>query len=126
MKKHILSTTVLTFLWIVLSYIQNWHIKEIMNITFMVGLISLTIFVLIHIVQSGFLDLLLNGFKRLGRLMLSKSNAMKRADEQASRDKELQNFLSRWQRLVGSLFLHVSLSSLLISCCMLIIYYQSY
>lgn len=126
MKKHILSTTVLTFLWIVLSYIQNWNIKEIMNITFMVGLISLTIFVLIHIVQSGFLDLLLNGFKRLGRLMLSKSNAMKRADEQASRDKELQNFLSRWQRLVGSLFLHVSLSSLLISCCMLIIYYQSY
>lgn len=126
MKKHILSTTVLTFLWIVLSYIQNWHMKEIMNITFMVGLISLTIFVLIHVVQSGFLDLLLNGFKRLGRLMLSKSNAMKRADEQASRDKELQNFLSRWQRLVGSIFLHVSLSSLLISCCMLIIYYQSY
>lgn len=69
-----------------------WSVTEMTNITFMVGLISLTLFVVLKIIQSGFFDFFFKGIRQVNRFVFRKSNAETRIENQLKNDTQLQKF----------------------------------
>ena len=92
MKKNIISILLVAGLWISLWGYFYWSVLEMTNLTFMVGLTSLTLFVVLKIIQSGFFELFFKGMRQLNDFVFRKSNAHTRVENQLKKDAQLQEF----------------------------------
>ncbi|EGQ20608.1 hypothetical protein HMPREF9372_3515 [Sporosarcina newyorkensis 2681] len=93
------------------------------NVTFLIGLISLTSFVILKIIQSGFFDLFFTGMYQIKRFIFRKSNTETRIENQLSEDFQLQKFKKGAYEWTLAISLTIALSSLVMSLLGLILFY---
>lgn len=89
----------------------------------MIGLISLTFFVVLKIIQSGFFDLFFTSMHQLKSFIFRKSKAETRIEKQLSEDIQLQEFKKRAYGWSLTITLTVALSSLVMSLLGLVLFY---
>ncbi len=85
------------------------------NIAFMFGLLSLTFFVILKIIQSGFFDLFFTSMRQFKGFIFRKSNAENRIEKQLSEDIQLQEFKKSAYKWSLAITLTVALSSFIMS-----------
>ncbi|AQQ54592.1 DUF3899 domain-containing protein [Planococcus lenghuensis] len=111
MKKVSFLYLFFVLVWAGIVIRLQWSALEVINGAFMVGLITAIIAASIKIMQSGFLELFLDGFQRLGQAVTGRSNAMERADEQLKQDASLQEF----KRSMGDWLFHTVVACSIVS-----------
>lgn len=109
--------------WLAALVKLDWTITETVNITFMVGLIALMGAASIKVLQSGFLALFLDGFRRIGQSLAVRSHAMERAEEQLKNDVSLREFKQQTARWLFHAITACSVVSMAYSLIGLIVYY---
>lgn len=122
-RKMVIVILISGILWFSLVIIEGWTILEVINRTFMTGMVGLLGGVIIMIVTSGFMDPIFSGFRKIS-FGLNKSNAMKRVDEEMAKNATIQNMKNRFKKVTLTIVLSFSTTSLLISFVSLIIYYR--
>ncbi len=110
--------------WLVSIYFFKWDILEIINATFLSGLIGLLIGGICLIVSSGFVSLFISGFKKISIGLMSKSNAMERIDLKMKNDTFVQDFKHRIKHWILRVVLLFSTVSICISILVLVYYYS--
>lgn len=125
MKKYIVSTLLLIGFWISIWVLFSWSVLDMTNRTFMVGLISLTIFVILKILQSGFLNLFLGGMRQLKNVIIRKSNAQTRTEDQLKDDVQLEEFKRNTYDWFLKITLMTAMASLVMSLFGLVLFYES-
>lgn len=70
--------------------VTNADVPTLINGSFYYGLISLTIGACFYILHTGFLDLFLEGFKKLSTVITPKSRSLERTDEKLKEDASLR------------------------------------
>lgn len=78
--------------WIGLKGVSNLSLVDFINRSFLIGLIALLLGACFLIMQSGFLSLFLEGFKRIGSFVTPKSRAMERTEQLIKEDAGWQSF----------------------------------
>lgn len=110
-------------LWMIVIFSLRWTLIDSINITFLVGIISLSIGTGIRIKKTGFLNPLIDGFQRLGELVQVKPRVMKRLDHQSKDDVELQLFKSKIGKWLDITVFSMAYASLALSVGGLFLYY---
>lgn len=123
MKKTASLYLLFVLLWLAVLVKFDWSAADIVNSSFMVGLIALLIAVSIKIMQSGFLALFFEGFQKIGQSMSVRSHAMERAEEQLKNDEALQEFKAKTGNLLFRGVAACSVVSLSLSMISLFFYY---
>lgn len=123
MKRTSLLVVFFTACWYLLLFMMDWQIVETINLTFMASLIAFIIFACIHILRTGFLHIFIDGFRKIGNALSSKSNAMQRADAQLKSDENLQGFKNRINKWIYDVTFSFSVASLIVSLVGLVMYY---
>ncbi|WP_059173142.1 DUF3899 domain-containing protein [Bacillus sp. FJAT-27445] len=107
--------------WLIAKPILSLSWLEIINRSFLAGIIFLLASAIFLILKTGFLGLFLDGFHKLGSFITPKSRAMEREDERAREDESLAEFkgsllskLSTYTSLIGLSSISASLLGLLI------------
>lgn len=122
-KLSLISVSVIVF-WLLSIWLFKWDILEIINITFISGLIGLLIGGICLIVSSGFVSLFISGFQKISIGLMSKSNAMERIDTKMKNDTFVQGFKHRIKYWILRVVLLFSTVSIGISILVLSYYYS--
>ncbi|HJF30440.1 MAG TPA: DUF3899 domain-containing protein [Sporosarcina psychrophila] len=115
MKVNVFVASFSFIVWLLISKIGNLSLLEITNLTFIVGLIALLIYSVIYIIQSNFLNLFIDGFKKINYLMFPQSRSSKRAEELAERDYKLNEWKLSVKEVIKRMAAVVSITTLGIS-----------
>lgn len=115
MKVNVFVASFSFIVWLLISKIGNLSLLEITNLTFIVGLIALLIYSVIYINQSNFLNLFIDGFKKINYLMFPQSRSSKRAEELAERDYKLNEWKLSVKEVIKRMAAVVSITTLGIS-----------
>ncbi|OCA87711.1 hypothetical protein A8F94_07610 [Bacillus sp. FJAT-27225] len=102
MFKKIILFVVLIAFWPAAGKVFGLTPLELVNQSFLVGLVSLLAAASFLILRTGFLSMFFGGFKILGSFITPKSNAMQREDERARNNEDLAEFKnSLYVKIVG-------------------------
>ncbi|MEK5067089.1 DUF3899 domain-containing protein [Sporosarcina sp. FSL K6-1508] len=115
MKVNVFIASFSFIVWLLISKLGNLSLLEITNLTFIVGLIALLIYSVIYIIQSKFLNLFTNGFKKINYLIFPQSRSSKRAEELAESDYKLNEWKLSVKEVMKRLAAVVSITTLGIS-----------
>ncbi|WP_342539007.1 DUF3899 domain-containing protein [Sporosarcina sp. FSL K6-1540] len=115
MKVNVFIASFSFIVWLLISKVGNLSLLEITNLTFIVGLIALLIYSVIYIIQSKFLDLFTNGFKKINYLIFPQSRSSKRAEELAESDYKLNEWKLSVKEVMKRLAAVISVTTLGIS-----------
>ena len=115
MKVNVFIASFSFIVWLLISKVGNLSLLEITNLTFIVGLIALLIYSVIYIIQSKFLNLFTNGFKKINYLIFPQSRSSKRAEELAESDYKLNEWKLSVKEVMKRLAAVISVTTLGIS-----------
>ncbi|WP_408007858.1 DUF3899 domain-containing protein [Pseudalkalibacillus sp. A8] len=79
----------------------------VVDFAFFWGLVSLTVGACFYIMQTGFLDLFFDGFKKLGAVVIPKSRSLEKVDMQLKKDPSLISWKQSVFRKAKMLFLGI-------------------
>lgn len=85
---------------------------------------SLTLFVILKIIQSGFFKLFASGIGQLGSFIFRKSNAQIRTENQLKEDRQLQEFKWTTYNWFLTITLVTAIGSLAMSLLGLVLFYK--
>ena len=101
--------------WLIMKPVFSLSLTDWINYSFMGGLIFLMAGAVFWILRSGFMDLFLLGFRKLGAYAVIKPKAMDHIDEMVKDDEHYQAFRQRVGHLVTAGSLLAAAGSLLVS-----------
>ncbi|MBE1556592.1 DUF3899 domain-containing protein [Sporosarcina limicola] len=123
MKINVFVASVSIIVWLVVSIMKNLSFLEITNLTFIVGIITLVMYAIIVIIESKFLNLVTNGFKKLNYLIFPQSRASKRAEKLVDSDHKLIEWKLSVKEILKKVTAIISITTLSISFVCLALYY---
>ena len=115
MKSYIWTMTLSAAFWLIMKPVFSLSLTDWINYSFMGGLIFLMAGAVFWILRSGFMDLFLLGFRKLGAYAVIKPKAMDHIDEMVKDDEHYQAFRQRVGHLVTAGSLLAAAGSLLVS-----------
>ncbi|GKV67457.1 MULTISPECIES: DUF3899 domain-containing protein [unclassified Sporosarcina] len=122
MKNYSVSALLLVALYAFFWGYFSWSIVDLINLSFMIGLISLLLFVILKIIRSGFFDLFITSMHQFKSFIFRKSNAEIRIEKKLSEDIQLQEFKERAYESSHSILLAIAVTSLAVSLSLLYFY----
>ncbi|MEH7306629.1 DUF3899 domain-containing protein [Neobacillus drentensis] len=120
--KKLIPFLLTTLVWIVIKKAADLSLVDLINHSFLAGIISLLAGACFVIFQSGFLSLFFHGFRTLGSFATPRSRAMERVDQLVSEDEGWQHFKNK---LAGQMALSsflIGFSSIAVSLVGLVLY----
>lgn len=123
MKVNVFIASVSICAWLLVSIMKKLSLLEITNSTFIVGIITLVIYAIIVIIESKFLNLFTNGFKKINYIMFPQSRASKRAEKLVDRDYKLIEWKLSVKEISKKLAAIISITTLSTSFVCLAIHY---
>ncbi|MCZ2257354.1 DUF3899 domain-containing protein [Sporosarcina sp. G11-34] len=123
MKLNISIASVTLIIWLLLINMKKLLLLEIIDVTFLVGMITLVIFAIIVIIESKFLNLFTNGFKKINYLLFPQSRASKRAEELADNDQKLIEWKSSVKGIAKRVTAIITITTMGTSLVCLALYY---
>ncbi|KAB2336661.1 DUF3899 domain-containing protein [Cytobacillus depressus] len=124
MKTKFIFPLLILITWLGLIVAFQWSLIEWINITFLVGLLSLLAFTLVKITETGFFQLFTSGFKKINITLIPKSRSHQRIDDQLNNDPNLQQFKKNYLNFLNNITFKLSITTMLLSLIGLIIFYQ--
>jgi hypothetical protein len=118
--------TVLLFImsaWLIAKPVLSLSWREIIDRSFLIGIISLLVAAAFLILKTGFLSLFMNGFNKLGSFISPRSRGMEREDVRAADNEQLKEFKANlYSRILNAAFFF-GLSSVAVSLLTLFLYF---
>ncbi|WP_251550986.1 DUF3899 domain-containing protein [Neobacillus muris] len=109
-------------IWIGVKAASGLSLVDWINQSFLVGIISLLVWAIMVIFQSGFLSLFFKGFRIIGSMAAPKPRAMERTDQLVEADHRFQSFKKAMAAKLVVLAFLIGSSSIAVSICGLILY----
>ncbi len=123
MKTNAFIVSATSIVWLLVSMMKKLSLLEITNLTFIAGIITLVIYAIIVIIESKFLSLFTNGFKKINYLLFPQSRASKRAEELVDNDHELIEWKQSIREVLKKIVISISITTLSISMVCLVLLY---
>lgn len=123
MKTNAFIVSATSIVWLLVSMMKKLSLLEITNLTFIVGIITLVIYAIIVIIESKFLSLFTNGFKKINYLLFPQSRASKRAEELVDNDHKLIEWKQSVKEVLKKIVVSISITTLSISMVCLVLLY---
>lgn len=123
MKKNAFIASVVLIVWLLVSIMNKLSLLEVTNLTFIAGIITLVIYSIIVIIESKFLSLFTNGFKKINYLLFPQSRASRRAEELVDNDHELIEWKKSVREFFGRFVVIISITTLSVSMVCLVLLY---
>ncbi|KYD05802.1 DUF3899 domain-containing protein [Heyndrickxia sporothermodurans] len=124
MKKHFMLGALFLCLLIGFKIWEDLSLLNMINLTFLLGIIALVITVTINIWKTGFLSLFIDGFRVLGQFVIPKTRSAIRADDRIKNDEQLNQWKANIAAWISYTFTNLAVISLTVSLISLIVYYQ--
>ncbi|WP_462408650.1 DUF3899 domain-containing protein [Neobacillus sp. Marseille-QA0830] len=120
--KKLMVFLLFIMMWIGVKIASGISLVDWINQSFLVGIISLLVWAMMVIFQSGFLSLFFKGFRIIGTMMAPKPRAMERTDRLIEEDHGYQSFKKSLTTKLSLLTFLIGFSSIIVSICGLIVY----